>query len=181
MQPSTVPPIEPIPAPVGTSIAAHGGIPIAQARARQYEVFELPAEVPINERQIELDGQRFAILEVWFALLTLQEDKLIAQRAGDYSANPTILAHLKTTAALRFVRAAVISSTLDREGKPVESFDSSHPVEFSCSVHDGSAEGVYAAMHPGMRDVTIMAYAASASIAESHAARFLKSRRTAVR
>lgn len=170
-----------IPAPVGVSIAAGNGMSPAAARQRHYDIFELPEDVPIDQRVIELEGTRYAITEIWFALLSLKEDKLIAQRAGDNAANAVILAMLKTTEAMRFVRAAVVSSVIGADGQPVETFNPAQAVEFATSTHDASAEGVFGAMHPGLRDVVMLGYATSASMSDRHAMGFLKSRRTAIR
>lgn len=169
------------PAPVGTSLASSGGMTPAASRARQYEIFTLPADVPIDQRAIVLDDVRYAITEVWFALLTLKEDKLIAMRAGDNAANPTILAILKTCEAMRFVRAAIITAPLDGKGQPVETYNPDQAIEFATSTHDHSAEGVFGAMHPGLRDLVMLGYASSATLEERHAQGFIRSRRTAVR
>jgi hypothetical protein len=167
----------PVPAPLGQSLAsAHAG-----ARPRHYEIFEVPEAVPIPERAIEMNGIRYAILEIWLALLTTEEEKKVAGRAGMHAGNAMILASLRATEAMRILKVAPVETALDAAGKPEETINLAAAVEFEVSTINATAEGAYAAMHPGMRDLVIMAYGVSSSIEEGQAALFLKSRRAATR
>jgi hypothetical protein len=150
---------------------------------RTYIEYEVPASCPLDERQLVMAGERYALLVATFKLPSVFEERRVFQRIGADIDKPMIIATVQTTEALSFILCAAVHVVLDADGNPQESFDPDRTkaFEFRCSSIDGTAEGTFAAMHPAMRTLLMMGYATSVQASEETAALFLKSRRTVTR
>lgn len=168
----------PAPAPVGHADFATA---MANIPRRQYIEFDVPLECPLEERHLVFSGERYALLQVSLKLPTVSEERRVYQRLGADIDKPMILAMAQVTEALAFVLVAPVQSSLDSEGQPIETFDPSCAVEFKCSVLDGTADGIFAAMHTAMRTLIMMGYATATQASEATASLFLKSRRSRTR
>lgn len=165
------------PAPVAQNLASASSARIP----RRYEYFDVPEFTPMDQRELKLDQTRYAILSIGFVLMNVEEEKKVASRAGLHASNALYIAALRATEAMRVIVLAPIVSGLDPKGQPVDTFDPASATEFATSTVDATAEGAYAGMHPGMRELVMLAYGSIASVDDSAAALFLKSRRSVTR
>lgn len=159
-----------------TMAAAAANVP-----RRTYVEFDVPASCPLEERELTIQGERFAILRVTFKLPTLSEERRVITRTGD--GGGVMFIHNATVEAMAYLNLAPVLTSLDKDGLPTVSFDAdvTKGVEIKCSTVDGTSESRYSEMHPAMRTIVLLAYQSATTVSEQTATLFLGSRRQVTR
>ena len=169
----------------------------SQPQVRKYHEFEVPDSMPIEMRELVVTGAgRCALVRLHMKLLSYGEERDVYKRSAQLNSD-AVMGIMETIEALSFVTVAPIRPTMvavvDEHGRPildpagqpvrqtVDAPATAEEFEFSVRMQDGSAEGLYAGLHPGMRKLIIAGYVAETSPDSLSMALFVKSRKTVTR